>query len=48
MPTDEIVTSTQARDKFWSDMRDWGRLGWSQVGAVCTWAKSRGMPDAPC
>ena len=48
VPPVEIVTSTQARDRFWSDIRDWARTGWSQVRGVCTWARERGMPDAPC
>lgn len=48
VPTTAIVTSAQANAAHQRAKDTWGQKGWDMVGAVCVWAKERGMKDAPC
>lgn len=47
-PTPDIVTSAQAATRYQIAKDTWGRLAAAKVRGVCTWAKERGMKDAPC
>jgi hypothetical protein len=48
VPTKAIVDSAQANQAYQNAKDKHGERGWSAVHAICTWAKERGMKDAPC
>jgi hypothetical protein len=48
IPSIDILTSAQAAARYNIEVESWGQRGWDAVKAVCIWAKTRGMTDAPC
>ncbi len=48
VPTIDILTSAQANQAYQAAKDGWGQRAAAQVRAVCVWAKTRGMTDAPC
>ncbi len=48
VPPVEILTSSQASDRYDVDLELWGERVQRAGVRICRWAKDNGMPNAPC
>lgn len=48
VPTIDILTSAQANQAYQNAKDAWGQRADAARHALCVWAKTRGMTNAPC